>query len=55
MKDIILKTMLEFIGKNYGSQEMEDPCYNMEEMASVVAKKIEEISIEDKIGDAYEL
>lgn len=55
MKDIILKTMLEFIGKNYGSQEMEDPCYNMEEMASEVEKKIEEINKEDKIGDAYEL
>lgn len=32
--------ILNFIGENYGSQEMDDPCYNIAEMAKYIKKGI---------------
>ena len=42
IKEIIISTMLNFIGKNYGSQEMEDPCYDIESMAIEIEKVLME-------------
>ena len=47
MKDIILSSILKFIGENYGSQEMEDPCYDVETMASEIANAIENSKISE--------
>lgn len=56
MKDIILSTMLNFIGQNYGSQEMEDPCYDMEKMAVKIANVLEELNKtkESEMSETYE-
>lgn len=37
MEDIIRETILIWIGNNYGSQEMEDPCYDIDTLAKVLA------------------
>lgn len=47
MKDTILSSILKFIGENYGSQEMEDPCYDVETMASEIANAIENSKISE--------
>ena len=47
MKDIILSSILKFIGENYGSQEMEDSCYDIETMASEIANAIENSKISE--------
>ncbi|MGN0973929.1 MAG: hypothetical protein ACI4OT_04235 [Bacilli bacterium] len=56
MKDIILSTMLNFIGQNYGSQEMEDPCYDMEKMATEIANVLKELNKtkESEMSETYE-
>ena len=40
MKNKILSTIRNFIGDNYGVQEMEKPCYNLEKLASKVDESI---------------
>ncbi len=57
MKDIILATMLNFIGNNYGSQEMEDPCYDMEKMAEEISNAIEKMDNlkEEEVVETYGL
>ena len=48
MKDIILSSILKYIAKNYGSQEWEDPYYDVETMASEIAEAIENSKISEK-------
>lgn len=40
---LMADTIYKWIGKNYGSQEMEDPCYDVEELAKELAGKAHEI------------
>ena len=55
IKKVILSTMLNFIGDNYGSQEMEDPCYDMEKMADEISNAIEKMnnSKEEEVVETY--
>lgn len=57
IKEIIISTMLNFIGKNYGSQEMEDPCYDIESMAIEIEKVLMEKNKlrESEIKETHEL
>lgn len=57
MKDVIESTMLKFIGENYGSQEMDDPCYDIEKMAIEITNAIEELnkSNESEMLETHEL
>lgn len=41
MRDKILNAILLWIGNNYGSQEMEDPCYDIESMVDEIMQVIE--------------
>lgn len=41
MRDKILNAILLWIGYNYGSQEMDDPCYDIESMVNVIMQVIE--------------
>jgi len=36
MRDQLVDVLYQFVGENYGSQEMADPCYNLEEMADYI-------------------
>lgn len=38
MQEQLKEVILDFIGYNYGSQEMEDPCYNIDELASYICQ-----------------
>ena len=40
MKNKILSTIRNFIGDNYGVQEMEKTCYNLEKLASKVDETV---------------
>lgn len=36
----VLKTIQDYVEKNYGTSELEDPCYNLEDMASEIANNM---------------
>ena len=42
MVEKIEETILLWIGENFGESEMNDPCYNIEEMAKAIAEVLEE-------------
>lgn len=42
-KDKIAKIIKEWVRENFGTQEMEDPCYNIEELSKEIAKHRYEI------------
>lgn len=42
MVDTIKEAILLWIGENFGESEMNDPCYNIEEMAKAIAEALEE-------------
>ena len=48
--------MLNFIGQNYGIQEMEDPCYDMGKMATEIANVLKELNKtkESEMSETYE-
>jgi len=41
MRDKLLNAILLWIGNNYGSQEMDDPCYDIESMVAEIMRVIE--------------
>ena len=41
IKDKLLDAILLWIGHNYGSQEMEDPCYDIESMVNKIIHVME--------------
>ena len=43
------KIMKEWVGKNYGSQEMDDPCYNLKELAKELDKHFHEMYWEQEL------
>ena len=48
MKNKILSTIRNFIGDNYGVQEMEKPCYNLEKLA----RKVDE-TVNNELNKVY--
>lgn len=42
MNEVILSTIKNFIRNNYGNQEMEDPCYDVEKMTNEITNAVEE-------------
>lgn len=45
-KEKLVELIILWIFKNYGGQEAEDPCYNIEKLADYIIKNIEKISEE---------
>ena len=39
MKDNIYDFLYQWVGKNYGTQEAEDPCYDLETLAGALVDK----------------
>lgn len=46
-KERIEELILDWIGANYGSNEAEDPCYNIEFLAEHLAESIKNIGRND--------
>ena len=41
LKDFLSKTIYHWVGRNFGSQEADEPSWNIEELSSYLAKELE--------------
>lgn len=49
-KEYLEDLIIRFIGENYGSQEMTDPCYDIKALASYIVDDLEKAEDENFIG-----
>lgn len=47
LKDFLSKTIYHWVGKNFGSQEADEPSWNIEELSSYLAKELGKRGVDD--------